>query len=210
MEHSVEQLDRYDEFREQIRQAILQRLEALSSEEHQLSPNQIQDLVCSLPRLTEKQVTDLGHKDSMCPICLTPFTTLLAEEEMALAMDSPALPIEELGVARLSQEWQCGHLFCRRDISRWIQDSHNSCPMCRKALMHRSEGEPPPPPFPGPPQDDVNGFVFDPDSLPQDIQELFARMTTGGPSGSFMPMFIPPSSTEGRRDDRDEFAGMYS
>ncbi len=53
----------------------------------------------------------------MCPICLTPFAALLAEEEMAVAMDSPALPIEELGVARLSQEWQCGHLFCRRELS---------------------------------------------------------------------------------------------
>ncbi|PBL02656.1 hypothetical protein ARMGADRAFT_1159165 [Armillaria gallica] len=210
MEHPAEQSDLFEQFREQIREAIMQRLEALSSEGRQLSPNQIQDLIHNLPRLTEKQVTDLGHKDSMCPICLTPFAALLAEEEMAVAMDSPALPIEELGVARLSQEWQCGHLFCRRDISRWIQDSHDSCPMCRRALMRRSEGDTSPPPFPGPPHDDVNGLVFDPEDLPQDIQELFARMTAGGPAGSFTPMFIPPSSTESRRDDRDEYAGMYS
>ncbi|KAK0242876.1 hypothetical protein EDD85DRAFT_307841 [Armillaria nabsnona] len=209
MEHPGEQSDLYEQFREQIREAILQRLEALSSEGRQLSPNQIQDLIHNLRRLTEKQVTDLGHKDSMCPICLTPFAALLAEEEMAVAMDSPALPIEELGVTRLSQEWQCGHLFCRRDISRWIQDSHDSCPMCRQALMRRS-GDSPPPPFPGPPQDDVNGLVFNPEDLPQDIQELFARMTAGGPAGSFTPRFIPPSSMQSRRDDRDEYAGMYS
>ncbi|KAK0190842.1 hypothetical protein F5146DRAFT_571662 [Armillaria mellea] len=223
MEHSPEQSDPFEQFREQIREAILQRLEALSSEGRQLSPTQIQDLIHNLPRLTEKQVTDLGHKDSVCPICLTPFAALLAEEEMAVAMDSPALPIEELGVARLSQEWQCGHLFCRRDISRWIQDSvsltsrkflgpsihvvqHDSCPMCRRVLMRRSEGDSPPSP---PPQYDVNGLVFDPENLPQDIQELFARMSAGGPAGSFTPTFIPPS-TESRRDDRDEYAGMYS
>ncbi|KAK0482111.1 hypothetical protein EDD18DRAFT_1202071 [Armillaria luteobubalina] len=208
MEHSPEQPDLFEQFREQIREAILQRLEALSSEGRQLSPSQIQDLIHNLPRLTEKQVTDLGHKDSTCPICLTPFAALLAEEEMAVAMDSPALPIEELGVTRLSQEWQCGHLFCRRDISRWIQDSHDSCPMCRKALMRRSEGDSPPSPL-GPPQDDVNGLVFDPDNLPQDIRELLARMSAGDPAGSFTPTFIPPS-TESRRDDRDDYAGMYS
>ncbi|KAG7449322.1 uncharacterized protein BT62DRAFT_677601 [Guyanagaster necrorhizus] len=210
MEHSTEESDLYNEFRERIREAILRRLEALSSEGHQLSQSQIQDLVYNLPRLTEKQVTDLGHKDSMCPICLTPFSTLLAEEEMAIAMDSPALPIEELGVARLSQEWQCGHLFCRRDITRWIQDSHDSCPMCRQALMRRSEGESPPPPFPGPLQDGVNGLNVDPDHLPPEIQELLVHMNARGPSGSFVPMFIPPSNTDVGRDDRDEYAGMYS
>ena len=53
--------------------------------------------------------------DSLCPICLTPYNVILSEEELALAMDSPAHPIEELGVAKLAQSWQCGHLFCRRE-----------------------------------------------------------------------------------------------
>ena len=44
-----------------------------------------------------------------------PYLTILTEEEMALAMDSPAHPSEELGVTKLSQPWQCGHLFCRRE-----------------------------------------------------------------------------------------------
>lgn len=43
---------------------------------------------------------------------------LVAEEEIAIAMDSPAHPVEELGVTRLAQPWQCGHLFCRRELSR--------------------------------------------------------------------------------------------
>ena len=53
--------------------------------------------------------------DSLCPICLTPYNVILSEEELALAMDSPAHPIEELGIAKLAQSWQCGHLFCRRE-----------------------------------------------------------------------------------------------
>ena len=53
--------------------------------------------------------------DSLCPICLTPYSVILSEEEVALVMDSPAHPIEELGIAKLAQSWQCGHLFCRRE-----------------------------------------------------------------------------------------------
>jgi hypothetical protein len=52
---------------------------------------------------------------SLCPICLTSYNDILSEEEMAVAMDSPAHPIEELGVAKLAQSWQCGHIFCRRE-----------------------------------------------------------------------------------------------
>jgi len=60
---------------------------------------------------------------------------IFAEEEMAGVMDSPAHPTEELGVTILSQPWQCGHVFCRRDISKWIQEAHDSCPMCRNLLV---------------------------------------------------------------------------
>ena len=39
---------------------------------------------------------------------------ILTEEEMALAMDTPAHPIEDLGVTRLGK---CGHLFCVKELS---------------------------------------------------------------------------------------------
>ena len=51
----------------------------------------------------------------MCPICLTSLHAILAEEETATAMDSPAHPVEELGVTRLVQT--CGHIFCRKELS---------------------------------------------------------------------------------------------
>ncbi|KAF8897498.1 hypothetical protein BD779DRAFT_1667471 [Infundibulicybe gibba] len=82
---------------------------------NQITPSQIRTLITALPRLTEAQIISLGHQDSVCPICLTPFLALLAEEETALAMDSPAHPVEELGVTRLAETWQCGHAFCRRE-----------------------------------------------------------------------------------------------
>ena len=41
--------------------------------------------------------------------------TIVTEEEMALAMDSPANPVEELGVTRLAST--CGHVFCRKELS---------------------------------------------------------------------------------------------
>ena len=55
------------------------------------------------------------RSDSSCPICLTPFMTIITEEEMAIAMDSPATPVEELGVTRLIST--CGHVFCRKELS---------------------------------------------------------------------------------------------
>ena len=51
--------------------------------------------------------------DSVCPICFIPFTAILAEHEMAAAMESPAHPIEELGITKLSKT--CGHIFCRKE-----------------------------------------------------------------------------------------------
>lgn len=63
----------------------------------------------------------LKPPDSSCSICFTPYLTILTEEEMALAMDSPAHAAEELGVTKLSQPWQCGHLFCRREWGRQLE-----------------------------------------------------------------------------------------
>jgi len=53
--------------------------------------------------------------DAVCPICYNTFLSILAEEETARAMDSPAHPVEELGVTKL--ERTCGHLFCRKELS---------------------------------------------------------------------------------------------
>jgi hypothetical protein len=47
---------------------------------------------------------------------MQPFLAILAEEETASAMESPAFYSGELGVTRLSEPWQCGHIFCRREF----------------------------------------------------------------------------------------------
>ncbi|CCM03534.1 uncharacterized protein FIBRA_05668 [Fibroporia radiculosa] len=64
------------------------------------------DFANSLPKLTETDLEALGQT---------------AEEETALAMDSPAHPLEELGVTRLSQT--CGHVFCRKDSTGQLDDA---------------------------------------------------------------------------------------
>lgn len=91
--------------------------------------------ISSLPKLTEKDVATLqlsGKQaqwhlvpncyrsrptfditDSSCPVCIVPFMAILSEEEMALAMDSPAYAAEELGVTKLDKT--CGHVFCRKE-----------------------------------------------------------------------------------------------
>jgi len=103
----------------------------------QLSSSQIKTALGDLQRVDEKSIVELGDSDSLCPICLTPYNVILTEEESALAMDSPAHPIEELGMAKLAQSWQCGHLFCRRDITKWITSGNDSCPMCRRQFLQQ-------------------------------------------------------------------------
>ncbi|KAH8830813.1 hypothetical protein DL96DRAFT_976035 [Flagelloscypha sp. PMI_526] len=94
------------------------------------------EIIEKLPRLTENDIPD---KDDSCPICFTPWLAILAEEDTVMAMDSPAYPVEYSGVTKLSQEGQCNHIFCRRDILKWIEDSHNSCPLCRQPLLKKPE-----------------------------------------------------------------------
>lgn len=111
-----------------------------------LEQQQIQDLLNSLPRLKEEDLIKLGHgnKDATCPVCITPLPAIIAEEEMAQVMESPAHAFEEMGVTRLwigSREeggQGCGHIFCRRCISKWIGGGHDSCPMCRRLLIWSS------------------------------------------------------------------------
>jgi len=124
-------------------ESILRQLRELREEiiPGQLSSPQISKILNGLPRIKEDKLVELGEKDSVCPICFNPFLTILTEEEMALAMDSPAHPVEELGVTRLDQSWQCGHLFCRRDISKWVTAGRDSCPMCRRLLIEAQPEE---------------------------------------------------------------------
>jgi hypothetical protein len=50
------------------------------------------------------------------------FLAVLAEEEMAEAMESPTHSQNELGVNQMDKPHQCGHIFCRRDIVKWISE----------------------------------------------------------------------------------------
>lgn len=93
---------------------------------------QIAEFIESLPHLTEEDLKHLGHNglslalsqacgfkptkcalEAICPVCMNTLVAIIAEEEIAIAMDSPAHPIEELGVTRLAKT--CGHVFCRRE-----------------------------------------------------------------------------------------------
>ncbi|KAJ7228699.1 hypothetical protein GGX14DRAFT_346929, partial [Mycena pura] len=179
-------------------------------------------LISSLPRLTEREVRELGHHgrycstplhrvayqllDSLCPICFTPFTAILAEEESAMAMDSPAYPVDELGVTKLAETWQCGHLFCRKDISKWIRGGHGSCPMCRRSLLESGSDTP------------AENTTNDGEAqLLAQIQTYMQELHSNGAvayvdhDGEFRgfgePLYTP---SEGYNDDRSEFTGMYS
>ncbi|KAG1820230.1 uncharacterized protein BJ212DRAFT_1338810 [Suillus subaureus] len=159
---------------------------------HPSSHKRIQELITSLPKISETELKDLGHSESVCPICFNTFLAILAEEEMALVMDSPAHPVEELGVTRLHET--CGHMFCRRDITKWIRDGRESCP----TLTRRETEE---------------------TSLPDDFTEwivessMVARESNGA---GLLPILGVPSMAMGghpsaqQRESRDEFSGMYS
>ena len=91
-------------------------------------------LLETLPSTTEKELEKLGHRgnivlsfhvisaisllniDSVCSVCMQSFLAILAEEESASVMVSPAFFSGELGVTQLNRPWQCGHLFCRREL----------------------------------------------------------------------------------------------
>ncbi|KAF9534887.1 hypothetical protein CPB83DRAFT_843102 [Crepidotus variabilis] len=177
-----------------------------------LSFKQIEDLIEGLPNVTEQQLIASADKDSTCPICFTSYLAIIAEGELASVMDSPANPAEHHGVTKLSKSWQCGHIFCRRDISKWIRDGHDSCPLCRRLLVERAEGEPQPQPqdqsgiSPGTPP---HVFIGEESGLDDVLRQL---ASAGGGFGFFHP---PPSSSSGGSrshddDDRREYSGMYS
>lgn len=164
-------------------------------------------LLESLQAITEEDLVKLGHKDSTCSICIQPFLAILAEEESASVMESPALFSGELGVTRLNQPWQCGHLFCRRDITKWIKTGKLTCPMCRKSLV-----EPGSEPEPEPWQDSDLGTEGHP------VHDMFA---IGGNADLERFLFGHTGTNSGQQDTRrrsnsesnngrHDYSGMYS
>jgi len=101
-----------------------------------LTDDQIEAIIEKLPRLTEADLERSGHRDSSCSICLNTFLASIAEEETAYVMDSPAQPVEDLGVTRLAGT--CEHVFCRKDLLAWIRDRNTTCPLCRTRLIESS------------------------------------------------------------------------
>jgi len=176
---------------------------------HRPSRPRIQELVTHLPKITETELKDMGHSESICPICFNTFLAILAEEEMALVMDSPAHPVEELGVTRLHET--CGHLFCRRDIVKWIQDGRDSCPTCRRPYITVDE------------QHDIEQAPVDDDlndsSFPWIIERSMVRqgietVITESGNADLLPVLVVPSAAMGSNLSAHraaaEFSGMYS
>lgn len=164
-----------------------------------LSADQIDELIKGLPHINEKQLADLGEKENSCPICFTPYLSLIAEEEMAWAMESPAHPADTIGVTKLSQPWQCGHMFCKRDITKWILDGHDSCPLCRHVLVERNQGR----------QDNESSESRPPDNaIRSDMEELRAQLANVDLFGFYPGV---PLQREGGADRGVEYeSGIYS
>ncbi|KIK65306.1 hypothetical protein GYMLUDRAFT_38748 [Collybiopsis luxurians FD-317 M1] len=195
---------------DEVREMVLEFLTS-SQAVGGLSQQDMDKVISKLPRLTEKQVIESGHEESVCPICFVPLLALLAEEETASAMDSPAHPIESLGVTRLAESFQCNHIFCRRDITHWVRDGHDSCPTCRRPLLERSEDTS----TTSSPAEDAYG----PAQLQNLLQHLSMEGLLGGQQdpthSSFSGFFFGPdlnrsgTSTDDN-DERNEYNAMYS
>ncbi|KAJ7591105.1 hypothetical protein C8J56DRAFT_552958 [Mycena floridula] len=195
-----------ERMRDEIQQLVMARL-ASTQQTTQLSLEEMQQITRNLHPLDEAEIISLGHKESVCPICFTSLLALVAQEEMALAMDSPAHPVEELGVTRLAKPWQCGHIFCRRDISRWVAEGHSSCPMCRGTLLPAltsQEASSTTAPAPAP---------LTVDYLDETELQNFIRDVPPG-QGLFLEndlfSLLGGRAPESRRQDRSEYNGMYS
>ncbi|KAL5507964.1 hypothetical protein ACEPAH_5582 [Sanghuangporus vaninii] len=173
--------------------------------------SQREKFIEKLPSLTENDLTALDEKDSSCPICFTPFLAILASEEMASAMESPALSVEDLGVTRLAET--CGHVFCRKDITTWIRQ-HDTCPTCRRPFITRSTNAS---------NDEATGngegsprtFDFDLSILPEELvdEEMLTHLLE-------FAVPIPRETSDGQtrrtreaqtnEENVNEFVGMYS
>ncbi|EGN93080.1 hypothetical protein SERLA73DRAFT_79122 [Serpula lacrymans var. lacrymans S7.3] len=193
---------------------IIPHLAALSSASRR-TQQQTADLIKGLPQLTEEDLLKAGHQESLCPICFNPFLAIIAEEEMALAMDSPAHPPELLGVTKLSES--CGHIFCRRELSvefhafilKWINDAHDSCPTCRRPFIptdpnndERDTTTPQAPNIFG----GLDGLILNNDLEPFRQYARHLSRLDGRTDNSTNQS----SRDDSHNDDAHEFAGMYS
>ncbi|KAF8138528.1 hypothetical protein EV363DRAFT_1154679 [Boletus edulis] len=164
-----------------------------------LSQQQRQKLFGELPKITEADLVTSGHQDDVCPICFNTFLSTLAEEEVAHAMDSPAHSVDELGVTKLQNT--CGHIFCRKDIIKWITEGHDSCPSCRQPLVTdeaRREGGV----FPQPAENWLRPWLADPYMVVRD-SGLPAQLPT-----LLVDSFNGPGSVV--ENNQYQFTGMYS
>ncbi|KAJ7068221.1 hypothetical protein C8F01DRAFT_1117331 [Mycena amicta] len=205
--HALLQTDNAHRLRQRATELVAEILSRVQDPAaNQLSQEQRLSLISDLPRLTEQQIHDAGHKDSLCAICFTPYLALLAEEEAAEAMDSPAHPADELGVTKLAEPWQCGHIFCRKDISKWILGGHASCPMCRRSLVESSAEQPP-----SSRSEEDSALLAQIETLMQEVHAsgAVAYVDHDGEFRGFgEPMYVPEGGYND--EDRSEFSGMYS
>ncbi|VDC07283.1 unnamed protein product [Peniophora sp. CBMAI 1063] len=96
-----------------------------------LTSQQMLEIVDSLPKLDEEDLSRIDHRDASCPICLNTLLAAIADEELAQVMDSPMLG--DLGVTRITET--CGHIFCRKCLLTWLRDGHPTCPLCRTPFL---------------------------------------------------------------------------
>ncbi|KAH8093837.1 hypothetical protein DFH11DRAFT_1683586 [Phellopilus nigrolimitatus] len=128
---------------------------------------------------------------------------------MALAMDSPAVATEDLGVTRLAGT--CDHLFCRKDISTWILQN-DSCPTCRRPFVEQLNPE----------QNDRRDPRYDTTNLGFSGMQITGEMVAfmrafrdatevdGEPEGELEDIDSRPRDHGEEAQERDEFIGLYS
>ncbi|KAK2466176.1 hypothetical protein APHAL10511_001818 [Amanita phalloides] len=82
--------------------------------------DRIQLFIDGLPVLSADDLSLLA--EDACPICLVPFATL----------NDPTITFSNRAVTKLAE---CGHVFCRKDLTEWIRGQHGSCPACRHTFL---------------------------------------------------------------------------
>jgi len=109
----------------------------------------------------------------------------------------------------------CGHLFCRRCLSKWIGGGHDTCPACRHALLPEGTAEA------------AASVNTEEEAALRQFQEQMRSMravleSTSAQNPDFERQFSQMFGAQGmfgrsqagassqRDDDRSDFSGMYS
>ncbi|TFY83697.1 hypothetical protein EWM64_g319 [Hericium alpestre] len=185
------------------------------------SMTMIEEIIAGLPRLSEEDLEACGQYDATCPICMNTYLAALAEEEMGLAMDSPAHATENLGVTRLAKT--CGHVFCRKDLLTWIRDGVTPVVPAVSHGIRRGPGAERPAAGvrPGGASDDLpaddaagdNEYAQAMERIIAAYRDERSRMRSGPDSGLFWPDPSADASRQDESEDADaerEYVGMYS